>query len=153
MDRSLFFLEAVPGQMAVHLIQLHGLEATLRSFQLQPVEILGPLAALFQQPLCGAGIDLTDVRRGLDGQALSKALDDPDHGRLGQLAVLQQRALAFTESLVADVAVQTPDRLVLAHLFGDGQVAGPEDIEGWTIRVRAGEERPRPRLGLDSSVL
>jgi hypothetical protein len=106
--------------MAVPLIQLHGLQGAFGTLQLQLVEILGPLSALFEQPLDRSGIDPADVCRGLHGQAVSKALDDLDDGRLGQLAILQERALAFTESAVADVAVQPTDGLVLAHVFGHG---------------------------------
>jgi hypothetical protein len=134
----------------IHLDRLQGL---LELVQLQLVEVQGSLAGPLQQSLHRAGIDLADIGGRLDGTAMPQALDDPNHREKGQLAVLQQRALAFTEPLLANITIQSTDGLVLAHALSDRQIAGPEDVERWTVRIRAGEELQRPSLGLGHCAL
>jgi hypothetical protein len=122
----LSFVVGITGNVAVHRVQLDGFDWHGGSLQLQLVEVLGPLAAFFQQPLDRAGIDLTDIRRGRHRQAISKALGDPDQGGRGQLAVLQQRALAFAEPPVADVTVMEGVIHIRAQQKGRAPPARPE---------------------------
>jgi hypothetical protein len=132
----------------VHLIHLDGFQRGLEFIQLEWVEIFGSPAGPFQESLHGAGIHVADVGGGLDGTAMSQALDDPDDRWQRQLAVFHEGALAFAEPAVADAAVQSTDGLVFARMFGDGQIAGPEEVEGLAVGVGTGEEFEGPRQGM-----
>jgi len=72
-------------------------------------------------------------------QPCPQAFDDPHHRRLGQLGVLQERALAFAETMLAVAAVQTTNRLVLPHAFDHGKIPGIELVEPGTIGIGTGE--------------
>jgi hypothetical protein len=66
---------------------------------------------------------------------MHQALDDLHHRLLGQLGVLEQRALAFAEAMPTTAAVQPTDAFVPAHPLADAQIARPKPIEVRAILV------------------
>jgi len=81
---ALFWLGTHPP---MQLIQLHGLWAVFKLFELELVEVLDSPACLFQHPFDGADINFTDICCGLDRTAMAQTFDDPDYIADRQLAI------------------------------------------------------------------
>jgi hypothetical protein len=76
-----------------------------------------------------------------DAVALVQVLQDGDGGRLGELAAVQGRALAFGEAGAAAVAVELAELVVLAVAAADGEVAGVTGAVELAVGILAAKAR------------
>ena len=81
----------------VQFVELDRFGSSSKPVQLEPVEVLGATAGLFEDAAHRAGVDIADVRCGLNRAAMSETLDDADDGLLGELGIPQQCPLPFGE--------------------------------------------------------
>src|SRR5262249_13568398 len=93
------------------------------------MEVFGATAGLFEDAVDRSRVDAADIRRGLDRAAVSEALDDADDRLFWELGVPQERPLSLSEPMLARLAVQSADLLVLAGPLDDRKVAGVELVK------------------------
>src|SRR4051812_42904015 len=93
--------------------------------------IVGMLSDHAGQSAHGVGIDADQASGGADAAALVEVLEHGEGLLLGEMAVEQGRALALGEAILAGLAVEQPDVILLAVAGADREVAGvPAAVEG-----------------------
>jgi hypothetical protein len=76
-----------------------------------------------------------------DAAAFAEVVEDRAGLLFGQMAVEQRRALALGEAVLAGLAIEQPDVVVLAVAGADGEVAGVAPAEEGAIGILAAEAR------------
>jgi hypothetical protein len=103
------------------------------------VSVVGVIAGQPGEPDDRVAVD-TDEALGLsDAAALAEVLEHGAGLVLGQVGVEQGRALALGEAVLAAVAVEQPDVVLLAVAGADGEVAGAPMAVEWAVGVLAAE--------------
>ena len=90
----------------------------------------------------GVGIDADEASRGSDAAALVEVLEHGEGLLLGQMAVEQGRTLALGEAVLARLAVEQSDVILLAVAGADGEIAVvAAGVEGavWVLAAKARE--------------
>jgi hypothetical protein len=89
----------------------------------------------------GVGIDADQASGGSDAAALVEVLEHGEGLLLGEMGVEQGRALALGEAVLARLAVEQADVVLLAIAGADGEIAGvAAGVEG-ALGVLAAEAR------------
>jgi hypothetical protein len=87
----------------------------------------------------GVGIDADQASGGADATALVEVLEHGEGLRLGEMAVEQGRALALGEAVLAGLAVEKSDVVLLAVAGADREIAGVTDAVEGTLGVLTAE--------------
>jgi hypothetical protein len=105
------------------------------------MSVVGVLTGRFRQADDGIAVDVDEAPGLSDAAALGEVLEHGAGLRLGQVGVEQGRALALGGAVLAGVAVEQPDLVVLAVAGADGEVCGVASAVERAIGILAAEAR------------
>jgi len=103
------------------------------------MSVVGVLSGQFRQANDGIAVDVDEASGLSDSASLGEV---PEHGAgllLGQMGVEQWRALALGEAVLAGLAVEQADVVVLAVAAADGEVCVAALAEEAAIGILAAE--------------
>ena len=89
----------------------------------------------------GVGIDADQASGAADTTALIEVLEDGEGCFFGEMAVEQGRALAFREAVLAGLAVEQSDVILLAVAGADREITGITGAVQGAFRVLTAEAR------------
>ena len=103
------------------------------------MSVVGMLSDDAGQPSDGVGIDADQASGAADAAALVEVLEYGKGCFFGEMAVEQGRALAFGEAVLAGLAVEQPDVVLLAVAGTDREVTGVAGAVQGAFRVLTAE--------------
>jgi hypothetical protein len=115
------------------------------------MSVVGMLSDDAGQPSDGVGIDADQASGGANATALVEVLEHAESLFFGEVAVEQDRALAFGEAVLARLTVEQSDVVLLAVAGADREIAGVTGAVEGALRVLTAEARAIVHAG-DRSV-
>jgi hypothetical protein len=105
------------------------------------MSVVGMLSDDAGQASDGVGIDADQASGAADATALVEVLEDGEGRFFGEMAVGQGRALAFGEAVLAGLAVEQSDVVLLTVAGADREVTGVAGAVQGAFRVLTAEAR------------
>jgi hypothetical protein len=103
------------------------------------MSVAGVCAGQFRQAGDGIAVDLDQASGLSDAAALGEVLEHGARLLVGEVGMEQGRALALGEAILAGLAVEQTDVVVLAVAGADGEVSGVASAVGGAIGILAAE--------------
>jgi hypothetical protein len=105
------------------------------------MSVVGVFPGQFRQAGDGIGVDVDQASGLSDAASLGEVSEDGASLLVGQMGMEQGRALAFGEAVLAGVAVEQADVILLAVAGADGEIARVASAVGGAIGLLAAEAR------------
>ncbi len=105
------------------------------------MSVAGMIPGQFRQADDRIGVDVDQAPGLPDAAAFAEVMEHRAGLLLGQMAMEQRRALALGEAILAGLAVEQSDVVLLAVAGADGEVAGVATSEEGAIGILAAEAR------------